>query len=162
MGVIKTKISKVYAKASDRNSVHMYRKCVRSKPNLEKCMNGLSSGNTELIHTSKEKITLYSSQNVNVPHKTYNTIRLVLLHTIPKNFANMLKTDFCVRFEKAPHQLLKYHVIASGARADRTSQGMRRAFGTPFMKGYKPKSVYKSFPFVSIYLSKKYQNFVEI
>lgn len=160
MGVIKVNISKVYAKAQDRNSVHLYKKNVRTKPNLQSYLEGVTSGNSSLVGSSSKHITLYSTQSVQIPEKTYNTVRLVLLHTIPKIYPNMTKEDFCIYFCKKPHQLLKYHVIASGARADRTSQGMRRAFGTPFMKCCKTKE--KIFPFLRIHLSSKYEKNIKL
>ena len=162
MGVIKVNISKVYAKAQDRPSVSVYKKNERIRPNIQKLMDHLNSGNTKLMHEAKQTITLYSTDVVQIPEKTYNSVRLVLLNTIPKALKGIVKTNFCVSFVKAPHQLLKYHVIASGVRADRISQGMANAFGTPFMKSAKQKSNVKLYPFIRIFVSEKYQSNIHL
>ena len=159
MGVIKTNISKVYAKARDRANVHVYRKCVRTKCNVPMRIVHFNSGNSSLLK-QPTRIAIYSKSKVQVPEKVYETFRLSVLKNIENVCLNSLKTDYCIVFHKYPHQLLRFHAIASGAKADRISEGMSNAFGTNFMKASKIK---KGDLFFSTYLSQKYvSNFINL
>lgn len=156
MGAIKKRISKVYAKAQDRNCMFSYKRNKRDCNAMPRLISGLTSGNASLIDNRPTVWTLYATQKFQVPEKTYNTVRLVLLNKIPSLSQNLTKDKFCFRFVKAPHQLLKYHAIASGARADRLSQGMSNAAGRAFMRGYKPKRTKENYSFLKIYFAQSH------
>lgn len=152
MGVIKTNISKVYAKARDRANVHVYRKGTRTKCNVPMLTTHFTSGNSKLLVQPK-RLAIYSRSTVQVPEKVYETFRLSVLKKIENVCVEGLKTDYCIAFNKYPHQLLRFHAIASGARADRISEGMSNSFGSNFMKAAKIKS---GDLFFTIYLSDKF------
>lgn len=157
MGVIKTNISKVYAKARDRANVHVYRKCARTKCNVPMRTVHFNSGNSSLLK-QPVRLALYSKSKVQVPEKVYETFRLSVLKKIENICLNSLKTDYCIVFHKYPHQLLRFHAIASGAKADRISEGMSNSFGSNFMKASK---INVGDLFFTIYLSDKYQPFMK-
>lgn len=158
MGVIKVGISKVYAKAKERAVVHIYKKCKRMKINIPMRTVHFSSGDSTLKNTSSFKIILSSKLERQVPEKVYETVRLCVLKKISNVFPGIPKDNYCIHFCKFPHRLLRFHAIASGARADRISQGMSNSYGSPFMRAclIKPNQA-----FLEIYLSKKYENNIQ-
>lgn len=138
MGVIKTNISKVYAKARDRSNTHVYRKGTRSVLNIPMRTVHFHSGDTGLLK-NETRLRIFSKSSVQVPEKVYEVFRLAVLKKIENVYPGSTKEDYCVMFNKYPHQLLRFHAIASGARADRISEGMSNSFGTNFMKAAKIK-----------------------
>lgn len=154
MGVIKTRISKVYAKARDRANVHVYRKGTRTKCNVPMRTIHFTSGNSKLLVQPK-RLALYSRSTVQVPEKVYETFRLSVLKKIENVCLGSLKSDYCIVFHKYPHQLLRFHAIASGAKADRISEGMSNSFGSNFMKASKIK---EGDLFFTVYLADKYDS----
>ena len=155
MGVIKTKVSQVYAKARDRNNTHVYRKGARSKVNVPLRTVHFHSGNPKLINNSL-RLTVYSkSPKLQVPQKVYETLRLCIIKKLSNLFRDITKADYCIKFTRYPHQLLRFHAIASGVRADRVSQGMSNAYGSPFMRAC---ILAPGENFLQIYLSSKYES----
>lgn len=153
---IKTKISKVYAKARDRNYTHIYKDGRRfdSSLGIEKKIVHYSSGEPKL-RSRKTCLELYSLDTRQVPEKSYETVRLSALKKLNSLFKNITKKDYCLRFNLYPHQLLRFHAIAHGARADRLSQGMRNSFGRVFCRAAKVKA---GALFLQVFLSEKYSN----
>ena len=158
MGVIKTNISKVYARARDRANVHVYKKGKRAPVNVALRTVHFTSGQTKLLRNANYKLIMYSKDTLKVPEKVNETLRLCILKKLSNVYKNLTKEDYCIRFTKYPHQLLRFHAIAAGARADRISLGMSNAFGSNFMKSTKLKS---NESFVEVYVSFKLETLID-
>lgn len=157
MAVIKRKISKIYAKADDRNYTHLYKDGKRfdSAISCDRKITHFSSGNPSLRNEARFVLKMYSRNEVQVQEKAYETLRLYSIKKITKVFPNIEKSKYCLRFERYPHQLLRFHAIASGARADRISQGMSRSFGKVFTRASKIKPGHL---FLEVCFAKEYDN----
>jgi len=169
---IKLGYSKVYANAKDRNTVNIYKKNKRMKLNLNLRTTHFCTGNAKLKKADNYSFFVYYKQKtlfrkgktprvitrLQVPEKVYQTLRLILLKKITKTCKNIQKAQFCIDFIKFPHQILRYHAIASGARADRISQGMSNAYGRPLTKA----SVFRrdNELFLRIDVNKKYASYI--
>lgn len=125
----KKRLSSIYAGASDR--AYMYVKSKEGKNNR-----GLSSamrfrifetGNKKLATVTCNKLYLVSKDTVQIPEQGLENIRIRLT----KNLTKIAPGGFFLKFLKYPHQVLRHHGMASGAKADRISQGMSNAFGKP-------------------------------
>ena len=74
------------------------------------------------------RVSLVAKYNVQVTHAALESIRVT---------ANKILSEGCgaqgyfMKIRPYPHHILKEHRQAVGAGADRVSQGMRHAFGTP-------------------------------
>ena len=158
MGVIKVNLSKVYAKARDRNYTHLYKKGKRAPCTLTLRTVHFHTGNSSLINHSKRKIVISTKHKITVPEKTYETVRLCLIKKLSNVYPQILKSQYLIKFTRYPHQLLRFHAIASGVRADRISQGMSNAFGTAFMKACKLKP---NDSFIQIYLHPRLESKLE-
>lgn len=56
-----------------------------------------------------------------------------------KRANNILINQYSFIVNKYPHQIRRHHRLASGAGADRISQGMRLAFGHPLIRASQNK-----------------------
>ena len=155
MGTIKSRFSRVFSKANDSNRTKIYKGHKVSKPTFNFYLRNYESGNAGLKNTAVNVLRVYHTQKFKIPQKCCETMRLCMLKKINNTIPGITKEDYCLRYTKYPHQYLCYHTIASGARADRISQGMRNAYGKAFTRAYKPKNALSLF--IEIYLSKKYQ-----
>jgi large subunit ribosomal protein L10e len=74
-------------------------------------------------------ITLYAvaKQSVQIRHNALEAARIVAGKFLEK----MLGTDYFFKILLFPHHVIREKPIATGAGADRYSQGMRQSFGQP-------------------------------
>ena len=92
-----------------------------------------SNGSSELLG-SKETFKYYLTSNERkiIFPESLESIRL----TINKLLVSRLgKTNYHLRICKYPHRILREHRMAKGVKADRISEGMRRAFGKATRRG---------------------------
>ena len=148
---LKRRISRLYAKANDRAYNAVYTKQGRSDKGLKSSMTlrNFESGTSSLRWTSKTRLVLYSSQKVQVIEKLMDKARVCLMRLITKVIP---KEEFLLRFPVIPHQILRNHSMASGAKADRISQGMANSFGKPLQLAAR---VREGQGFLQLYLSPK-------
>jgi large subunit ribosomal protein L10e len=74
------------------------------------------------------KILLIAEERCQIRHIALESARISLSRHLEKNVG---KGNFYAKFRVYPHHVLRENKQATGAGADRVSQGMRRAFGKP-------------------------------
>lgn len=74
------------------------------------------------------RVVLLSEERCQIRHTAMESARITLTRYVEKNAG---KGNFHVKFRIYPHHVLRENKQATGAGADRVSQGMRQAFGKP-------------------------------
>ena len=110
----------------------MYR-YVRGKPSTRKeYMGGIPNPRiTQFVLGNKTddfpvKISLKSLEKCNIRHNALESARITLNRSMEKSVG---ATNFRARIRVYPHVVLRENKQATGAGADRVSQGMRSAYG---------------------------------
>ncbi len=87
-------------------------------------------------------VTLYlvAKNNLQIRHNAIEAARLTAVRLLELNLG---KTGFFYRIRMFPHHILRENPLASGAGADRMSQGMSLAFGKPIGCAARVKKGYK-------------------
>ena len=155
---IKSRASKVYAKANDRPYTYISKNDNKAK-NLRANMRTkhMESGFKSLKYSAAKKIVLKNMQICQVPERVYETVRLLFLTKLNKAFPKIDKKDYLFRLDKYPHQILRLKAAASaqtGISVDRISTGMKNAFGKPYSMAAKLRYIDRSV--IEVYLSEKY------
>jgi len=83
-------------------------------------------GNRELTDYSEFK--LICQKDLQIRDNALEAARVIANKYLEKNVGNQ---NYFLKIVKYPHHVLREHAIATGAGADRYSQGMRLAFGRP-------------------------------
>jgi large subunit ribosomal protein L10e len=96
-------------------------------------------------------INVVARREVNLRHNAIEAARA----TANRHMNSIAKGFFAIKIRAVPHHVMRMKPLATGAGADRFSQGMRRAFGKPIGKSchVKPGKV-----LFSIYTEEKYIN----
>ena len=110
----------------------MYR-YVRGKPSTRKeYMGGVPASRiTQFVLGNKTdkfpiEISLYALEKCNVRHNALESARITVNRALEKKIG---PTNFRARIRVYPHVVLRENKQATGAGADRVSQGMRAAYG---------------------------------
>ena len=110
----------------------MYR-YVRGKPSTRKeYMGGIPASRiTQFVLGNKTedfpvKISLFASEKCQVRHNALESARITVNRALEKKVGS---TNYRVIIKVYPHVVLRENKQATGAGADRVSQGMRAAFG---------------------------------
>jgi len=107
--------------------ISKYRKLayVRTRPHM--VIIKFDTGNTaKQLETFKYNIELNSTKNLQIRHNAFEAARVASTRALEKTIG---KSGFHLKIKTFPHHILRENALASGAGADRVSQGMSRAFG---------------------------------
>jgi len=85
-------------------------------------------GNKKKKDNFKTNIWLVAKQHVQIRHNAIEAARVVTHKYLAKSIG---VENYFLKILIYPHQVLRKHSLATGAGADRFSQGMRLAFGKP-------------------------------
>ncbi len=85
-------------------------------------------GNKNLLNNYEIKVMLIAKNNLQIRDNAIEAARVMINKYLEKNVG---KENYFFIIKKYPHHVLREHPIATGAGADRYSQGMRLAFGRP-------------------------------
>lgn len=134
----KKKLSSIYSKASDRAYMFVKSREGKTDRNLGSSMRLriYEGGNKKLAQTKCNILYLCSKDTVQIPEPLLESVRIRFTRALAKLAPNAYMTKIL----KYPHHILRHHGMASGAKADRISQGMSNAFGKPLAKAIRIKT----------------------
>ncbi len=116
-----------------RKPSRMYRKVEGQVYTRTEYMGGIphcriTQFDTGNVHqTYRFHFSLQTEEAANIQDKALEAARVSVVRVMDKVASN----NFHVKVRKYPHAILREHKMATGAGADRISDGMRRAFGKP-------------------------------
>ena len=131
--VIKRSISQIFGKRVRRGYTYIKSK---NGSNLKGLQTGILSrytGGAKVVEPLTKRMIIKVKNFHNWHEKSIESFRL-LLQNFSKPFG---VANYWFRIKTVPHQIIRYHKVASGAQADRISMGMRLAFGKPLTKAAK-------------------------
>lgn len=116
-----------------RKPARMYRKVEGQVYTRKEYMGGIphcrvTQFDTGNVHqTYRFHYSIHAEEAANVRDQSLEAVRVSLVRVMESVASN----NYHVKVRKYPHAILREHKMATGAGADRISDGMRRAFGKP-------------------------------
>ncbi|MBD3260599.1 MAG: 50S ribosomal protein L16 [Candidatus Altiarchaeales archaeon] len=89
-------------------------------------INRFDMGNAKGEFTHQASVVM--DEQIQVRHNALEAARITTQYTLEKDLG---VTNYYFKIRTYPHHVMRENVQASGAGADRVSEGMRRAFGKP-------------------------------
>lgn len=114
------KLERPYTRKSKKRKLNY----VRASPNTHVVKFDMGDPNKPFSH----KLTLKSKVDVQIRHNSLESGRKSSNRLLDKNIGNQA---YRMKIKVYPHHILRENPMASGAGADRMSEGMKRAFGKP-------------------------------
>ncbi len=121
----------------------MYRHITQHAYTRRKYMGGVPMARIQQYEMGDKKgdfpvvLTLYADERCQIRHTSMESARVTCTRFIEKRAG---KGQFHVKFRIFPHHVLRENKQATGAGADRVSQGMRQSFGKPIGTAARIKS----------------------
>ncbi len=104
-------------------------------------------GNKKLEKEYEIKLKLVCKNNIQIRDNAIEAARIMVNKYLERNVG---RDNYFFVIRKYPHHVLREHPIATGAGADRYSQGMRLAFGRPIGRAvqiYENETLFEVFTF---------------
>ncbi|MBS3112735.1 50S ribosomal protein L16 [Candidatus Woesearchaeota archaeon] len=112
-------------RAYTRISKYRSKAFVRARPHM--VIVKFDTGNTaKQLDTYNYMLNLVSTKSLQIRHNALESARVTSTRILENGIG---KTQFHLKIKTFPHHILRENALASGAGADRTSQGMSAAFG---------------------------------
>ncbi len=112
-------------RAYTRISKYRKKAFVRARPHM--VIVKFDTGNTKKqLNTFNYTLDLISTKNLQIRHNALESARMTSNRILEKNLG---KSAYHMKIKTFPHHILRENSLASGAGADRISQGMSGAFG---------------------------------
>jgi large subunit ribosomal protein L10e len=102
------------------------------------------------------KFHLISNRNVQIRSNALEAARTIATNFLTKKIGDRA---FFLKIRVYPHQVLRENAMATGAGADRFSQGMRKSFGKPIGQAARIKKGQK---IISVHAPENSEKFVKI
>jgi large subunit ribosomal protein L10e len=136
---VKRQITRLYKFRNKRSYTYIKSKQGKSKTGLSQTRI-LSFRQGTLKSNKYFTVKLITTKKVRLTETCIESLRVSINRKLGNNLG---RSQYVLIINKYPHQILRHHRLASGAGADRVSQGMRLAFGHPLIRAinFKENSV---------------------